>query len=126
MAKLAFAMGPLFARLQYYLDKEEPLDPEATWKSWTRPSSLQHHLALCWPPRGRRRAILDRMLSQDHADGIEAHYDISNAFYQLWLDRDFMLYSCAKFDSPADSLEQAQRNTRPSSCWICWSRAPAK
>ena len=37
------------------------------------------------------------------------HYDLSNDFYRLWLDED-MLYSCAYFASPDDTLEQAQQN----------------
>ncbi|HYB51018.1 MAG TPA: cyclopropane-fatty-acyl-phospholipid synthase family protein [Burkholderiaceae bacterium] len=40
---------------------------------------------------------------------ISFHYDLSNAFYRLWLD-ELMVYSCAYFETPDDSLEQAQRN----------------
>lgn len=40
---------------------------------------------------------------------VRHHYDLSNAFYRLWLDRD-MLYSCAYFSSPDNTLEQAQQN----------------
>jgi cyclopropane-fatty-acyl-phospholipid synthase len=35
------------------------------------------------------------------------HYNVSNDFYALWLDRQ-MVYSCAYFASPDDSLDQAQ------------------
>jgi len=39
---------------------------------------------------------------------VARHYDLSNDFYRLWLDRD-MQYSCAYFRDPeADSLEIAQ------------------
>ncbi len=38
---------------------------------------------------------------------ISFHYDISNDFYALWLDRQ-MLYSCAYYEHPDMSLEQAQ------------------
>lgn len=44
----------------------------------------------------------------DRAD-ISFHYDVSNAFYKLWLDEQ-MVYSCAYFESSTDTLEQAQRN----------------
>jgi cyclopropane-fatty-acyl-phospholipid synthase len=37
------------------------------------------------------------------------HYDIGNDFYKLFLD-DNMLYSCAYFREPGETLEQAQRN----------------
>jgi cyclopropane-fatty-acyl-phospholipid synthase len=35
------------------------------------------------------------------------HYDVSNDFYRLWLDSR-MVYSCAYFQSPDDSLDAAQ------------------
>ncbi|MBV9241668.1 MAG: class I SAM-dependent methyltransferase, partial [Acidobacteria bacterium] len=50
------------------------------------------------------------MIHQAHARGIEYHYDLSNDFYKLFLDRRFMFYSCADFDLPSDTLEQAQLN----------------
>jgi cyclopropane-fatty-acyl-phospholipid synthase len=37
------------------------------------------------------------------------HYDLSNDLYRLFLDED-LLYSCAFYEDPADSLEVAQRN----------------
>ena len=38
---------------------------------------------------------------------IRFHYDVSNDFYALWLDLR-MVYSCAYFETPGASLEQAQ------------------
>lgn len=38
---------------------------------------------------------------------VQFHYDVSNAFYRLWLDRQ-MVYSCAYFQNASDSLDQAQ------------------
>jgi cyclopropane-fatty-acyl-phospholipid synthase len=38
---------------------------------------------------------------------IQHHYDVSNAFYRLWLDKR-MVYSCAYFRTESDSLDQAQ------------------
>jgi cyclopropane-fatty-acyl-phospholipid synthase len=38
---------------------------------------------------------------------VSFHYDVSNDFYRLWLDRE-MVYSCAYFKSVEDSLEAAQ------------------
>lgn len=46
---------------------------------------------------------------QNGKETIAFHYDISNDFYQLWLDKR-MLYSCAYFENPKQSLEQAQCN----------------
>jgi cyclopropane-fatty-acyl-phospholipid synthase len=39
---------------------------------------------------------------------IEAHYDLGNDFYRLWLD-DTMTYSAAVFESPDEPLAEAQR-----------------
>lgn len=47
--------------------------------------------------------------SQNDKETIAFHYDISNDFYQLWLDKR-MIYSCAYFEHPQQSLEQAQCN----------------
>jgi cyclopropane-fatty-acyl-phospholipid synthase len=40
---------------------------------------------------------------------ITYHYDVSNHFYSLWLDRS-MAYSCAYFRSPNDDLDTAQES----------------
>ena len=40
---------------------------------------------------------------------IHAHYDLGNDFYQLFLDRETMMYSCAIFDAPDESLAAAQK-----------------
>ena len=40
-------------------------------------------------------------------EAVTFHYDLSNEFYHLWLDR-HMVYSCAYFHSPSDNLDQAQ------------------
>lgn len=40
---------------------------------------------------------------------ISFHYDVSNEFYRLWLDKE-RVYSCGYFTSPDESLDQAQRN----------------
>jgi cyclopropane-fatty-acyl-phospholipid synthase len=41
------------------------------------------------------------------AEAIRYHYDVSNDFYQLWLDRR-MVYSCGYFRTGSEDLEQAQ------------------
>ncbi len=42
------------------------------------------------------------------AEAIRYHYDLSNDFYALWLDRE-MVYSCAYYQTGAEDLEQAQQ-----------------
>src|ERR1700722_3751834 len=43
----------------------------------------------------------------ENRDAIHFHYDVSNDFYALWLDR-AMVYSCAYFESSAVDLDTAQ------------------
>jgi cyclopropane-fatty-acyl-phospholipid synthase len=43
----------------------------------------------------------------ENRTAIKFHYDVSNAFYALWLDR-AMVYSCAYFDESDRDLDQAQ------------------
>ena len=42
------------------------------------------------------------------AESISYHYDLSNDFYQLWLDQD-MAYSCGYFETGEESLDEAQQ-----------------
>jgi cyclopropane-fatty-acyl-phospholipid synthase len=51
-----------------------------------------------------------RARHQVHADAqqVQFHYDVSDAFYALWLDP-MRLYSCAYFREPAMTLAQAQQ-----------------
>lgn len=43
------------------------------------------------------------------AASISYHYDLSNDFYRLWLDRE-MVYSCAYFKTGNETLDQAQQD----------------
>jgi cyclopropane-fatty-acyl-phospholipid synthase len=40
---------------------------------------------------------------------IAAHYDLGNDLFELFLDRDLMVYSCGLYAHPDDTLEDAQR-----------------
>jgi cyclopropane-fatty-acyl-phospholipid synthase len=58
------------------------------------------------------RQLLPRIRGKPHSTerdrrAVTFHYDVSNDFYQLWLDRR-MVYSCAYFKSPSDYLDIAQ------------------
>ena len=44
----------------------------------------------------------------ENREAIQFHYDVSNDFYALWLDK-AMVYSCAYFEEIDNSLEQAQQ-----------------
>ncbi|MES9862649.1 MAG: cyclopropane-fatty-acyl-phospholipid synthase family protein [Candidatus Thiodiazotropha sp. LLP2] len=50
-----------------------------------------------------------RNTRQGSSRNIEAHYDLGNSFYKLWLDSS-MTYSCALFNSDQESLKNAQYN----------------
>lgn len=61
------------------------------------------------PRQGRQAARLRGRLHSKARDqqAIRYHYDVSNDFYALWLDKN-MVYSCAYFASPEDDLDTAQ------------------
>jgi cyclopropane-fatty-acyl-phospholipid synthase len=58
-------------------------------------------------PRARRGPRMFHHSRAVDAAAIRYHYDVSNRFYELWLDRN-MIYSCAYFRSPQDTLDDAQ------------------
>ena len=57
--------------------------------------------------RGTTQFKHDHSLDSDR-EAISHHYDVSNAFYKLFLD-ERMVYSCAYFHAETDTLEAAQR-----------------
>ena len=59
-----------------------------------------------WLDRVSRR-IRRNTLSRS-AENIHHHYDIGNDFYRLWLDAEYMQYTCAYYPDSAMSLEKAQ------------------
>jgi cyclopropane-fatty-acyl-phospholipid synthase len=63
-------------------------------------------LALLSSPLQKLFHALHRNTRSGSRKNIAAHYDLGNAFYQLWLDPK-MMYSCAYFDAPDASLEDA-------------------
>ncbi len=64
-------------------------------RNWLRKAALQ-----LWHHRNRNSLIGSRK-------NITAHYDLSNAFFKLWLD-ERMMYSSAWYQEPYWTLEQAQ------------------
>jgi cyclopropane-fatty-acyl-phospholipid synthase len=58
------------------------------------------------PPRTRLRAVTAHSKEENRA-AIKFHYDVSNDFYALWLDKN-MVYSCAYFEALDIDLDQAQ------------------
>jgi cyclopropane-fatty-acyl-phospholipid synthase len=62
------------------------------------------------PRAGRQKANLRGIVHSRQRDSqaISYHYDVSNEFYQLWLDSR-MVYSCAYFADPGDDIDTAQK-----------------
>jgi cyclopropane-fatty-acyl-phospholipid synthase len=77
-------------------------------------AALRTALAFLFVPRGGPWP-LEAILQDRESSGAEAenkrniayHYDLSNAFYRLWLDEE-MVYTCAYFHRWDDSLDVAQ------------------
>ena len=65
----------------------------------------RRHAQTQWTP-SHGRAVKAHSKAENR-DAIHFHYDVSNEFYALWLDR-AMVYSCAYFEDPGVSLDAAQ------------------
>lgn len=60
-----------------------------------------------WPLEAIGRDRKSGGAEAENKKNIAYHYDISNAFYQLWLDKE-MVYTCAYFHHWSDDLDAAQ------------------
>lgn len=63
----------------------------------------------------RFRLALRRNTTQGSRRNIQAHYDLSNAFFQLWLDPT-MTYSAGVFTHPEATLEEASNEKLERAC----------
>jgi cyclopropane-fatty-acyl-phospholipid synthase len=81
--------GDLVALLEELFRTKPIADDPSPASAWLR--------RMFFPPNALRQT----------RDNIHHHYDIGNAFYQLWLDRE-MVYTCAYFSTPTATLEEAQ------------------
>jgi cyclopropane-fatty-acyl-phospholipid synthase len=105
-------LGVPSASVNYFTASPTPIDPEFVWQFFTRrrPWVIEKILVDSYPLPSQRRRIIRRMMDLSHAAGVEYHYDLSNDFYRLFLDNSFLFYSCADFNSPSETIEQAQLN----------------
>ncbi len=99
--------NPMLALAEGYMDKSIEVDGD-----------LEYIIESIFNQQG---SILDQPLAlralnkfkstgrKQSKDNVAHHYDLGNDFYKLWLD-ETMNYSCAYFESPDDSLYQAQKN----------------
>jgi cyclopropane-fatty-acyl-phospholipid synthase len=83
------------------LDVRGPLEPVVEGLSRLT------QLAPSWRGRiARALAIPNSLRASRH--NVHHHYDLGNGFYQQWLDRE-LIYTCAYFERPEMSLDEAQR-----------------
>src|ERR1700722_2632692 len=66
----------------------------------------RRHAHIPWAPSHGR--TVKAHSKAENRDAIHFHYDVSNEFYALWLDR-AMVYSCAYFENPQVDLDAAQQ-----------------
>ena len=60
-----------------------------------------------WPLEPIRQDRESDASQAENKRNIAYHYDVSNAFYQLWLDKE-MVYTCAYFHDWGDDLDTVQ------------------
>jgi cyclopropane-fatty-acyl-phospholipid synthase len=105
------AYGPAYGYLNYLIRSPQPLEAESTWQRVAGdPPAAANWIRNAWPPVFLRGALIAAKKRQDHVLGISAHYDVSNDFYELFLDKKYMFYSCADFITGRETLEEAQQN----------------
>ena len=103
--------GPTYGYLNYLIRSPTPLDADWLWQRIvSRQSAVVEWLCANYPPQFLRAPLLAAKRRQDHLLGISAHYDVSNEFYKLFLDRRYMFYSCADFRTGRETIEEAQQN----------------
>ena len=85
------------------------------WENWTWRDTLRFAPKLMRLPARASDANdqIANVSGQKHSvnrdkQAIQYHYDVSNEFYQLWLDEK-MVYSCAYFADPDEGIDRAQR-----------------
>ena len=101
--------GPAYAYLNQLVRVKEPLHAEHAWRLITQPwPPAIEWFRKNYPPYFVRKILMWWMLRPKHNQGIENHYDVSNEFFEAFLDRKFLFYSCADFLDPDDTLEDAQ------------------
>jgi cyclopropane-fatty-acyl-phospholipid synthase len=74
----------------------------------SRSDRLRSRLATLLRPVQRLRTLSVLNTRRGARRNIAAHYDLGNEMFELFLDREWMMYSSAVFKRPDESLEEAQ------------------
>ena len=107
----ALTYGPAYGWLNYLIRSPRPLDSDTIWGNLTAPlPPAADWVRTNWPLRPFRKMLLGAKMKQDHVLGIADHYDVSNDFYELFLDKKYMFYTCADFHHPDETIEEAQQH----------------
>lgn len=104
--------GPSYGRYMFWSRSNTELHAETVWHRFTRPAHPFYEFFLThYPPVFIRRLLCQIYIERlDRIAGITEHYDVSNDFYRLFLDKEYMFYTCADFLNSTDTLEDAQEN----------------
>lgn len=104
--------GPCFARFLFWSRSSDVLQSKTVWQRFTQAGNPYYEWFLRhYPPGSVRKLWADTYPAlRNRIDGIAKHYDISNEFYRLFLDKRYMFYTCADFLSNHETLEDAQEN----------------
>ena len=101
--------GPAYGTIQHLVRSPDPLDGEKVWNMVTgKINPVFDYVRRRWPLQILRPLVVAAKLRQDHVLGIAEHYDVSNEFYELWLDKKYMFYTAADFPLGNETLEEAQ------------------
>ena len=99
-----------------YMDGTLRFEDGSTLRDFLTLFSINRLALGSYPIQKALRAIKMRFRKRQQSNikgeaqrNVAHHYDLGNEFYKLFLD-EHMLYSCAYFREPQETLEQAQRN----------------
>lgn len=99
-----------------YMDGTLRFEDGSTLRDFLQLFSLNRLSLGAYPVQKAIRAIKMRFRKRQQSNikgeaqrNVAHHYDVGNEFYKLFLDEN-LLYSCAYFREPDETLEQAQRN----------------
>jgi len=108
--------NPELAAGEAYMDGTMRFEDGSTLRDFLRLFSINRLSLGSYPLQKALRAIKMRFRQRQQSNvkgeaqrNVAHHYDLGNDFYRLFLDEN-MLYSCAYFREPGETLEEAQRN----------------
>ncbi len=101
-------LGEAYADALWDADDLAALSRIAT-REIRRYDGLRGRLAPVRRPFQRLRALPALNTRRGARRNVAAHYDLGNEMFELFLDREWMMYSSALFEAPDATLEQAQQ-----------------